>query len=90
MKILTENYDKVNNSNLASIDKARILLRDCKKYGTLSFAHLARSAFIAVSLLNGAKNKKIISKEAINGFYQSLNTINQNLKKMLKQLEMVN
>ena len=46
-----------------SIDKIYWFAEDCKRFGTYSFAGLARCGFIAIELLNSFVNEKIITKE---------------------------
>jgi len=51
------------------------LLEDCRQYGTLVFSHLARSAFISVTLLKSAVETKIISQKAMDSFMNSIETV---------------
>jgi glutamine kinase len=62
----------------ASIDKiARIywLIEDCKRYGTLPFAGLARAGFIAVQILRSFVTCGILSEDEHAGFMASIDTI---------------
>ena len=68
-------YEEIYNSNLPVIDKALSLLEDCRQYGTLVFSHLARSAFISVTLLKSAVETKIISQKAMDSFMNSIETV---------------
>lgn len=68
------------------IRRAYFLLEECKKFGTLPFAHLARSAFVAISLLKSAEEKKIISTKAKDGFLNSLKTVSQKFTKQVVNL----
>lgn len=80
ISILEKRFVDAEKSNhLSPIEKARILLEDCKRFGTLPFAHLARSGFIAVTLLRRAVETGIISESAQNSFMSSVNTISQQL-----------
>ena len=51
------------------------LLEDCKTYGTLPFAILARHAFISESLLRSLVSKKIISDYEYDLFFNNLKTV---------------
>jgi len=51
------------------------LLEDCKRYGTLPFAGLARAGFIAVQLLNSMVNKSLLSQKQVDTFLNSLTTV---------------
>ena len=55
--------------------KVSLLLDDCKHYGTLAFAHLARAGFVAVSLLNSLVARNHISSEERDRFMASLSTV---------------
>ncbi len=66
---------EVLKSDLDHLDKARILIEDCKRIGTLPFAHLARCAFISVALLNDAVASNIISKSAKDSFFGTIRSI---------------
>lgn len=68
-------FKEISDSHLPPLDKALLLLEDCKRYGTLVFSHLARSAFISVTLLKSAVEKKVISQEAMDSFMNSIETV---------------
>ncbi len=68
-------YEGIFNSSLPTIDKALSLLEDCRQYGTLVFSHLARSAFISVTLLKSAVETKVISQKAMDSFMNSIETV---------------
>ena len=53
----------IEKSKLKKEDKIFFLLEDCRRYGTLPFAGLARVGFIAVEFLNSLVKQKIISLE---------------------------
>jgi len=73
--IFKERFEKIFYSNLSPLDKALSLLEDCRRYGTLVFAHLARSAFVSVSLLKSAVDTKVISRNAMESFLNSIETV---------------
>ena len=54
---------KIYDSNLTLVEKIYWLIQDCKRYGTLPFAGLARAGFIAVQFLQSLVNKDILSTE---------------------------
>lgn len=89
IQILEERYETVMNSNLDKIAKVYWLLEDCKRYGTLPFAGLARAGFIAVQLLNSLVKKDIISNEEYQNFMNDVSTVstvmNQDFKDMSKE-----
>ncbi|GJM33466.1 MAG: hypothetical protein DHS20C18_24670 [Saprospiraceae bacterium] len=75
IKILEDRYRKIKQASLPPLKKAYLLLHDCKKYGTLPFAHLARSAFVAVSLLKSAVTAQVITKAEMEDFLNTIKTI---------------
>lgn len=72
---LEQRYNQIEKSEIYPLEKAYLLLEECKKYGTLCFAHLARSAFIAMTLLKSLVQCQIISEEKKDLFLQSINTV---------------
>ena len=70
-----ERFDGIFSSNIPPLDKALSLLEDCRRYGTLVFAHLARSGFVSVTLLKSAVDTKIISQNAMDSFLNSIETV---------------
>jgi len=58
-----------------SLDQALSLLEECRRHGTLVFAHLARSAFVAVTLLRSAVEKGVLSQGAMEAFLNSIRTV---------------
>ena len=86
IKILIDKQKQVENSNMYSLDKIYWLVEDCKRYGTFSFAGLARSAFIAIDLLNSLVENKIITNEDKNLFLSSIKTITTEMNNDLKRL----
>lgn len=86
IKTLSLKFDEVVNSDISIIDKIYWLCEDCKRYGTLPFAGLARAAFIAVQFLNSLVYKKVLSKDELNAFLNSLNTVSKQLSADISRL----
>jgi glutamine kinase len=59
--------------------RAGALLDEATTLGTLPFAHLARGAFVAVSLLRGAEAQGVLSSAAVTGFLGTLRTVSHDL-----------
>ncbi len=77
---LTERFDALSNQpNLPPLERARILLDDGRLLGTLPFAHLARSGFVAVTLLKEAVSNGIISAAAFESFMSTIHTVSHEL-----------
>ncbi|HED4583836.1 TPA: hypothetical protein R4423_000652 [Campylobacter jejuni] len=83
---LKERYDGIINSNFSLIDKIYWLIEECKRYGTLPFAGVARAAFVAMQLLNSLVEIDFITKEEKDDFLNSLNTVSKNLSKQTNHL----
>lgn len=77
--VLESRYQEIVNSSMEEIEKIYWLIEDCKRYGTLPFAGLARGAFIAVQFLESMVKKDIISREAYNDFMNDVDTISSNM-----------
>lgn len=76
---LEERYHTIVDSDMEEVEKIYWLLEDCKRYGTLPFAGLARGAFIAVQLLDSMENTGVISKEDYQDFMNDVETVNTNM-----------
>ncbi len=79
IEMLKNKIEKISKSNLSHIQKIYYLIDDCKKYGTLSFAGIARCAFISKSILDSLKEIKLLKDKDIDNFYLSINTISKSL-----------
>ena len=70
---LIKKQNLVKKSKMYEIQKIYCLVEDCKKFGTLPFAGLARSGFVAIDLLNSMIEQKIISFKDKDNFLASIN-----------------
>ena len=85
IKELSKKQSIIEKSNLYEIDKIYWLIEDCKKYGTISFAGLARCGFIAIDLLNSLEEIGVIKNNDKIEFLSNISTITTDLKKDLKK-----
>ncbi len=78
---ILEKYNKeiIENEKLSNIEKVRLLLDYCKKYGTLPFSHLARSGFVAVTMLREGVEAGWLDDQAKEGFMESVHTVSHEL-----------
>lgn len=76
---LAERFERIQHAELDPLERARLLLDDCRRLGTLPFAHLARSGFVAVTLLRGAEATGAISAAARESFLSTLRTVSHQL-----------
>lgn len=72
---LSKKFDQVVKSKMYLIDKIYWFAEDCKKYGTLAFAGLARCGFIGIDFLNSFLDKQIITSDEKNKFLNSIETV---------------
>ena len=69
----------LNSSKLSLNQKIFCMINDTKKYGTLPFAGLARTAFIAVSLLKSLVNIGVITEIDYDNIIRSVSTVSSDL-----------
>ncbi|SVD54678.1 uncharacterized protein METZ01_LOCUS407532, partial [marine metagenome] len=62
-----------------NIQSIRLLLDECRLFGTLPFAHLARSAFVAVTILKEGVKEGWLSQNAMDEFMGSIRTVSHEL-----------
>lgn len=72
---LSERYEQVSNADLPPLRAAHTLLDDCRRLGTLPFAHLARTAFVATTLLRSLERRGVLTAQDVADFQNSLNTV---------------
>lgn len=72
---------KILESDLSKTEKVYWLLEDCKRYGTLPFAGLARAGFIAVQFLQSMITEGILAQKEYDEFMESLETVSSNMSK---------
>lgn len=83
ISILEQNYDKIVMSDISLVDKIYWLIEECKAYGTLPFAGVARAGFIAVQFLRSFVDIGIISREEYDAYMNSLDTVNKKMNRDL-------
>lgn len=77
---LDATFEAVRDSAPSSgLERARRLLDECRFKGTLPFAHLARSGFVAMTLLRDAVEKGILSQGAREAFLASIRTVSHEI-----------
>ena len=83
---LNRRYDEIINSDLSKIEKVYWLLEDCKRYGTLPFAGLARAGFIAVQMLRSLEKCGVISRADYDAFMNGVKTVSSEMHADYKML----
>lgn len=84
--LLHKRYDEIMESSMEDIEKVYWLLEDCKRYGTLPFAGLARGAFIAVQILHSMTACGILTEADYESFMNELNTVSSGMNKDFQDL----
>ena len=79
IKILESRYDQIMDSDMNDIEKIYWLLEDCKRYGTLPFAGLARAGFIAVQLLQSMVACNVFTQADYEAFMNGLNSVSSSM-----------
>lgn len=72
---------KILGASLTVLEKIFWLIEDCKRYGTLPFAGLARAGFIAVQMLKSFVAIGLMGNEDLNRFMASMNTVAKQMAK---------
>ena len=72
---LETRYEELVQEDLPPLRKAYHLLEDCRRLGTLPFAHLARTAFVATTLLRSLERKGVLTEQQRTDFQNALNTV---------------
>ncbi|EGR0551023.1 sugar metabolism cluster protein [Vibrio cholerae] len=85
---LASKLDVLARKSTSELYTIKALLDDCKRFGTLPFAHLARAGFIAVTFLKEAVTVGLISKQAQEDFLASINTVSHTLANDAYQVKM--
>ena len=79
--------EEILASGLDPISRIYWLLEDCKRYGTLPFAGLARAGFIAVQMLKSLVAVGVFTQENYECFMNGLNTVSSQLSRDLSSLD---
>lgn len=87
IKELENNIYFLKKSKISEIQKIFFLVKDCKRLGTLSFAGIARCAFISTKILRSLVDNKIISLNNLENFYESIYTITKKMNFSYKNIK---
>ena len=72
---LARRFSTIDNAELDKISRVYWLIEDCKRYGTLPFAGLARAGFIAMQLLQSFVEVGALSVQEAATFMASVDTV---------------
>ena len=62
-------------ADLAPLERAYLLIEDCKRFGILPFAHVARAGFVAATLLRSAVTIGLVDASEREAFFSTLHTV---------------
>ncbi|KHD08303.1 hypothetical protein PN36_27345 [Candidatus Thiomargarita nelsonii] len=72
-------FDRVVQSDLSNINKGIMLIDICRSHGCKPFAHLARSGFIAISILKGFVNCNVMTKQQYDNYLLNIDSVSSNM-----------
>ena len=84
--LLAKRLPAICNSKIDKISRIYWLIEDCKRYGTLPFAGLARAGFIAVQMLQSFVQVGILNAEEAATFVASVDTVGSRIGRDFAQL----
>ncbi|MGE4218281.1 MAG: PEP-utilizing enzyme [Alphaproteobacteria bacterium] len=90
LKTLQERHRRILDCDMDRISRIYWILEDCKRYGTLPFAGLARAGFIAVQFLRSLVSAGVFSASDYHAFIGTLNTVSSRLTRDLRQMDRTN
>ena len=73
--ILESRRETINTSDLPTLSKAYWLIEDCKRFGTLPFAGLARAGFMAVQFLKSLVAINVLTQADYDAFMRSVESV---------------
>ncbi len=77
--LLEERFQAIRQDCKDPVARIYWLLEDCKRYGTLPFAGLARAGFIAIQLLRSLVSTGVLTERDYQAFLGSLSTVSSEI-----------
>jgi glutamine kinase len=84
--LLAQRFQTICNAKMDKISRIYWLIEDCKRYGTLPFAGLARAGFIAVQLLQSLVEVGVLNAQEHATFMESVDTVGSRIGHDFAQL----
>ena len=84
--VLAERIGKIRTAGIDKISRIYWLIEDCKRYGTLPFAGLARAGFIAMQLLRSLVTTGVLNQSEYAAFLANLETVGSRIGRDFAQL----
>lgn len=79
--------DIYHHSQMSPLSKMYWLIEDCKRYGVLPFAGLARAGFIGVEILKSLHHEQLLTDEQYDQFFKSLKTVSSQIQEDFSRLK---
>jgi adenylylsulfate kinase-like enzyme len=86
IELLARRIPTISSGQIDKISRIYWLIEDCKRYGTLPFAGLARAGFMAVQLLQSLVATGVLSAEEATTFMASIDTVGSRIGRDFAQL----
>ena len=83
IKSLKTKQDDIISSKRNNIESIFFLVNDCKEFGTLPFAGIARCAFVATKILRTLVTHDIIEQADYNLFFESIDNVQKKINNSL-------
>ncbi|WP_028454394.1 PEP-utilizing enzyme [Chitinilyticum litopenaei] len=87
LDVLVKRRETILSADTDPVTRIYWLLEDCRRYGTLPFAGLARAGFIAVQLLRSLVGVGVLDHADYDAFLNGLNTVSGQMTRDLAQLD---
>ena len=84
--LLAQRIPEICDAEIDKISRIYWLIEDCKRYGTLPFAGLARAGFIAVQMLQSFVEVGVLTAEEAATFMASVDTVGSRIGEDFAQL----
>jgi adenylylsulfate kinase-like enzyme/phosphohistidine swiveling domain-containing protein len=84
--LLAQRFPAICNAEIDKISRIYWLIEDCKRYGTLPFAGLARAGFIAVQMLQSFVEVGVFNAGEVATFMASVDTVGSRIGQDFAQL----
>lgn len=86
LDVLLARRDEILGADTDPVTRIYWLLEDCRRYGTLPFAGLARAGFIAVQLLRSLVTVGVLNQVEYDAFLSGLSTVSGQMTQDFEQL----
>lgn len=83
---LQRRFEKIQAASVSPLERVYLLLDDTRRFGTLVFSHLARSGFVAVSLLRSLCTVGCTTIDQTEAFLASVRTVSSDIQSDSKRV----